>query len=71
MVALQPKLPTVTLLTDLGLVAAVTWGLVPAGSDGAPAATFVIDRAGVIRYRKIGDAKGDWPPYDDVVTALK
>ncbi len=71
MVVLQRKLPALTLLTDLGLAASVTWGLVPAGSEGAAAATFIIDRGGVIRYRKLGDAKGDWPPYADVAAALR
>lgn len=71
MVTLQPKLPAVTLLTDLKLAGSITWGLVPPGTEDPAPATFVIDRAGVVRYRKLGDAKGDWPKYADVAAALQ
>lgn len=67
---LQPKLPTVTLLTDDKLAGSIAWGLVPAGAEDPAPATYVIDRQGVVRYRKLGDAKGDWPPYADVAAAL-
>ncbi len=70
MVALQPKLPQITLLTDLGLVGADAWGLAIKGSERAPAATFIIDREGVVRYRKLGDARGDWPPYAELASVL-
>ena len=68
---LQPRLPTVTLLTDLKLAGSVAWGLVAAGAEEPEPATFNIDRGGVVRYRKLGDAKGDWPTYADVAAALR
>ena len=71
MVDLQPKLPTITLLTDVRLAGSVAWGLVPAGAEEPAPATFIIDRGGVVRYRKLGDAKGDWPIYADVAAALR
>ena len=71
MVDLQPKLPTVTLLTDVKLAGSVAWGLVAAGAEEPEPATFIIDRGGVVRYRKLGDAKGDWPTYADVAAALR
>ena len=67
---LQHDLAGVTLLTDLGVVASTTWGLaVPDGEVPSPA-TFVIDRSGTIRWRKLGDAKGDWPTYDRLAAGL-
>jgi peroxiredoxin len=71
MVVLQPKLPTVTLLTDVKLAGSLAWGLVAAGAEEPEPATFIIDREGVVRYRKLADAKGDWPAYADVATALR
>ena len=41
----------------------MAWGLaVPDGEVPSPA-TFVIDRSGAIRWRKLGDDKGDYPTY--------
>lgn len=71
MAQLQPKLPAFTLLTDVKLAGSVAWGLVKTGAEEPEPATFVIDRKGVVRYRKLGDAKGDWPTYDDVAAALR
>ena len=71
MVGLQPKLPTITLLTDVKLAGSVAWGLVPAGAEEPEPGTFIIDRGGVVRYRKLADGKGDWPAYADVATALR
>ncbi len=71
MVVLQPKLPTITLLTDVKLAGSVAWGLVAAGAEEPEPGTFIIDRGGVVRYRKLGDANGDWPAYADVATALR
>lgn len=48
----------------------MAWGLVKAGAEEPEPATYVIDRSGVVRYRKLGDAKGDWPAYADVAAAL-
>jgi len=68
--SLAPDLPGVTLLTDLGVVASTAWGLaVPDGEVPSPA-TFVIDRGGTIRWRKLGDAKGDWPTYPQLAAGL-
>jgi peroxiredoxin len=68
---LQPRIPEVVLLTDLKLTASTAWGLVTPRAEEPEPATFIIDREGVIRYRKLGDAKGDWPTYDDVARALR
>ena len=71
MAELQPKLPTITLLTDVKLAGSVAWGLVAAGAEEPEPGTFVIDREGVVRYRKLGDEKGDWPTYAEVAAALR
>jgi peroxiredoxin len=72
MVALQPKLPAVTLLTDVKLAGSIAWGLVPAGTEEPAPATFIIDRGGVVRYRMLGNGnKGDWPTYAEVAAALR
>jgi len=63
MTTLQPRLSGVTLLTDLGMVASTAWGLAVPDADSPSPATFVIDRSGAIRWRKLGDDKGDYPTY--------
>jgi peroxiredoxin len=70
MASLAPDLPSVTLLTDLGVVASKAWGLAVPDADVPEPATFVIDRGGAIRWRKLGDAKGDWPTYVQLTTGL-
>lgn len=70
MAALQPRVPSVTLLTDLGLAGSIAWGLVSAGAEEPEPGTFIIDREGVVRYRALAGSWGDWPPYADVAAAL-
>ncbi|MEO7093911.1 MAG: redoxin domain-containing protein [Polyangiales bacterium] len=70
MVGLQPRIPTITLLTDVKLAGSLAWGLVPAGAEEPEPGTFIIDREGVIRYQRLGNEKGDWPTYAEVAAAL-
>jgi hypothetical protein len=66
----QQKLPAITLLTDLDKTAAAAWGVLPAGGDEPDAAVFVVNRAGVVTYRRLGDdARGDWPSYAELLAA--
>lgn len=68
--ALQAKLPRITLLTDPGVAAAAAWGLRVAGADSPSPGTFVVDRGGVVQWRRLGDEHGDWPTYPEVAAAL-
>lgn len=70
MAALQPKLPKITLLTDPGVAAATAWGLHVPDADSPSPGTFVVDRDGVVQWRRLGDRRGDWPTYPEVAAAL-
>jgi peroxiredoxin len=71
MASLQPKLPTVTLLTDPGLKAATAWGVSEAGAEVPSPATLVVGKDGVVTYRRLEDDRGDWPTYAEVAAALR
>ena len=71
MVPMVPEYPGVTLLTDLGLGASRAWGLAVPDAEAPSPATFVIDRKGAIRWRKLGDARGDWPTYAQLAAGLE
>lgn len=45
-------------------------GMVTAGLRHAPSVA-IVDRAGVVRYRRIGTTLGDYPPMAEVLTALE
>jgi peroxiredoxin len=69
---LQKKLPALTLATDKELKASTTWGLHEAGAENPSPGTFVVDRAGTIKFRRLDEPdKGDWPTYDEVLAALR
>ncbi len=69
--ALQTDLKRITLLTDLGLKASAAFGLAIPGADHPSPGTFVIDRGGVVKWRKLEEGGKDWPTYDQVAAALK
>ena len=71
MAALQPKLPGITLLTDLELAAATAWGVHTPGAEIPDPATFVVSREGVVQWRRLGDARTDWPTYAELAAALR
>lgn len=60
----------VTLVTDPGLAASRAWGLAPPEAEAPDPATVVLDRAGVIRWRRLRDDRGDWPTYAELEAAL-
>lgn len=71
MAALQAKLPKITLLTDLDQSAATAWGLHSPGAESPDPGTFVVDRDGAVRWRRLADSRGDWPTYAEVASALQ
>lgn len=68
--SIQPKFPEITLLTDLGLTNSDAWGLHAAGAENPSPGTFVVARDGAIKWRRLGDSRGDWPTYPEVAAAL-
>jgi peroxiredoxin len=70
MAALQTKLAKITLLTDLDLSATTAWGLHSPGAENPNPGTFVVDRDGVVTWRRLADNRGDWPTYAEVASAL-
>jgi hypothetical protein len=70
MVSLQPRLPRITLLTDLDLSATTAWGLHSPGAENPDPGTFVVGQGGVVAWRRLGDSSGDWPTYAEVASAL-
>jgi peroxiredoxin len=68
--ALQAKLPRITLLTDLDLSTSTAWGLHSPGAENPEPGTFVVDRDGVVQWRRLADNRGDWPTYPEVASAL-
>ncbi len=67
---LQPKLPGVTLLTDLTMKASEAWGLRVTGAEHPSPGTFVVTRDGTVTFRRLADANGDWPSWDELAAAL-
>ncbi len=70
LIPLQQTLPGVILLTDLKLESAAAWGLREPGAEQPSPATFVVDSTGAIRWRKLGDSRGDWPTYAELAAKL-
>jgi peroxiredoxin len=70
MASLQPKLPAVTLLSDVGLATSIAWDLHAPGAENPNPGTFVVDRDGTVRWRRLADSRGDWPTYAEVAAAL-
>jgi hypothetical protein len=70
MAALQRKLPGVLLLTDPQLAASTAWGVHVPDADNPSPGTFVVGRDGVVQWRRLEDARGDWPTYAELAAAL-
>ena len=70
MAALQAKLTRITLLTDPDLSTSTAWGLHSPGAENPDPGTFVVDRDGVVQFRRLADNRGDWPTYAEVASAL-
>lgn len=70
MAALQPKLPRLTLLTDPGVAASAAWGVHVAGAESPSPGTFVVGHNGAVQWRRLEDARGDWPTYAELAAAL-
>lgn len=67
---LQAKLPRLLLLTDPGAAAAAAWGVRVPDADNPSPGTFVVGRDGIVRWRRLEDARGDWPTYAELAAAL-
>jgi len=68
---LQAKLAKITLFTDLDLSATTAWGLRAPGAEHPSPGTFVVNRDGVVQWRRLEDKNGDWPTYPELAAALK
>ena len=71
MAALQTKLPQIRLLSAVQALPAMTaWGVLMPGAEHPSPATFVVDRAGLVRWRYGLQSTGDWPPVTRILQAL-
>jgi peroxiredoxin len=68
--ALQARLPRLLLLTDPDVSAAAAWGVRAVDADNPSPGTFVVGRDGIVRWRRLEDARGDWPTYAELAAAL-
>ena len=68
--ALQAKLPRLLLLTDPTVAAATAWGVRVPDADNPSPGTFVVGRDLVVRWRRLEDARGDWPTYAELAAGL-
>jgi peroxiredoxin len=68
--ALQAKVPRLLLLTDPTVAAAQAWGVRLPDADSPSPGTFVVGRDGIVRWRRLEDARGDWPTYAELAAAL-
>jgi alkyl hydroperoxide reductase subunit AhpC len=68
---LQAKLAKIPLFTDLDLSATTAWGLRAPGAEHPSPGTFVVNRDGVVQWRRLEDKNGDWPTYPELAAALK
>lgn len=68
--SLVPRLPSVTLLADPGLVATTAWGLRVPGAEAPSPGTFVLAN-GAITWRHLEGPTGDWPSYAELAAALR
>ena len=71
MAALQTKFPRVRLLSAVRALPAMTaWGVLMPGAEHPSPATFVVDRAGFVRWRYGLQSTGDWPAVTGIIQAL-
>jgi hypothetical protein len=71
MAALQTKVPRLALLTDPKLTALTAWGVLFPGDEHPLPATFVVGKDGIVQWRYFVQRAGDWPPYAELLQALK
>lgn len=69
MAALQTKLPALTLVSDPELAGLRAWGVLINGAEHPSPATFVVVD-GKLTYRRLLEASGDWPSYEELARAL-
>jgi hypothetical protein len=58
-------------VTDLDLSASRTFGLTIPGADHPSPGTYVIDKAGMVTWRRLEANGKDWPSYDEVAAAIR
>jgi len=58
------------LVSDPALSAIRAWGVRHRGKDLAVPAVFVVDRSGIVRYRKIGETISDRGASEEILAAL-
>jgi hypothetical protein len=70
MAALQTSLPAIRLMTDVRLVGLRAWGVLTRGAEHPSPATFVVGTDGVVIFRRLLEAEGDWPSYGELLRSL-
>lgn len=70
MAELQATLAKLTLLSDRDLSVTTAWGLHVPGAEAPSPGTFVVSRDGLVRWRRLGDQRVDWPTYPELAAAL-
>ena len=68
---LQAQVAKIPLFTDLDLSATTAWGLHAPGAEHPSPGTFVVNRDGLVQWRRLEDKNGDWPTYPELAAALK
>lgn len=68
--ALQARFPRLLMLTDPDVSASAAWGVRAVDADNPSPGTFVVGRDGIVRWRRLEDARGDWPTYAELAAAL-
>jgi hypothetical protein len=70
MAALQTKVPSIILVTDPKLGAIKAWGALWGSAENPSPVTFVVGKDGVVTWRHLLEARGDWPTYAALAAAL-
>jgi len=71
MAALQTKLPGLMLLTDPKLASLNAWGVLQREAEHPTPVTYVVGRDGIVKWRHLLDARGDWPTYAELEGAIR
>ena len=71
MAATQTRLPKILLATDLTLAAFKAWGVLLPEAEHPSPATFVVNRDGTVKWRRLLEPEGDWPTYAEVLRAIE
>lgn len=71
MAALQTKVPGLLLVTDTKLASLTAWGVLQREAEHPSPVTYIVGRDGIVRWRHLLDAHGDWPTYAELEAATR